>query len=344
MWRQHQSHSPTTTRRCVGTSGDDVHGIPLTGPCLPGTSHQLGAGLPRYRRRQNPSAGRHAVCGSSARTDARGPRCGLRSVAWERRETASAAGRVALRTLPKAQTSTSPRASCLGALLPTRLLLHKVSGLTGNRDLSSCSPPCRWSPAGATARGPGAEVPLLLGAWPWRTRTGPRSASALLLCSLSGLRRPGQIAACRRRHWRRSSAVRCAHRPARRPGRFRRVYVAVLGAAGRARCAPARPCSGRSPRKRSAPARRPHTPFRRRAAGAAHELHDVVGHTLVAINVQAAAARAARARGGATDGTARSTEITSASPRPLAELRTTLKALRSRRTVRPRCTGPGPGG
>jgi signal transduction histidine kinase len=65
----------------------------------------------------------------------------------------------------------------------------------------------------------------------------------------------------------------------------------------------------------------------------AHELHDVVGHALVAINVRAAAAaRRARktgAAGGTADGTAALDEIASVSSEALAELRTTLKALRA---------------
>jgi signal transduction histidine kinase len=65
----------------------------------------------------------------------------------------------------------------------------------------------------------------------------------------------------------------------------------------------------------------------------AHELHDVVGHTLVAINVRAAAA-ARRARktgaGGETgDVTVALDEIASVSAGALAELRATLKALRA---------------
>lgn len=67
----------------------------------------------------------------------------------------------------------------------------------------------------------------------------------------------------------------------------------------------------------------------------AHELHDVVGHTLVAINVRAAAA-ARRARrhavsdgDGAADGFTALEEIASVSAGALAELRITLKALRA---------------
>jgi signal transduction histidine kinase len=61
----------------------------------------------------------------------------------------------------------------------------------------------------------------------------------------------------------------------------------------------------------------------------AHELHDIVGHTLVAINVRAAAAARRARKGGTTDGTAALDEIASASAGALAELRTTLKALRA---------------
>jgi signal transduction histidine kinase len=68
----------------------------------------------------------------------------------------------------------------------------------------------------------------------------------------------------------------------------------------------------------------------------AHELHDVVGHTLVAINVQAAAAARRARKGGAPGGTAALDEIASVSAAALAELRATLKALRPARD------GPAP--
>lgn len=71
----------------------------------------------------------------------------------------------------------------------------------------------------------------------------------------------------------------------------------------------------------------------------AHELHDIVGHALVAINVRAAAA-ARRARkdsapndsareANAADGTVALDEIAAVSAGALTELRTTLKALRA---------------
>jgi signal transduction histidine kinase len=61
----------------------------------------------------------------------------------------------------------------------------------------------------------------------------------------------------------------------------------------------------------------------------AHELHDVVGHTLVAINVRASAAARREHKSGRVDGPTALDEIASASAGALTELRTTLKALRA---------------
>jgi signal transduction histidine kinase len=61
----------------------------------------------------------------------------------------------------------------------------------------------------------------------------------------------------------------------------------------------------------------------------AHELHDIVGHTLVAINVRAAAAARRARKGSGADGLTALDEIVVASAGALAELRTTLKALRA---------------
>jgi signal transduction histidine kinase len=61
----------------------------------------------------------------------------------------------------------------------------------------------------------------------------------------------------------------------------------------------------------------------------AHELHDVVGHTLVAINVRASAAARRERKSGRPDAPVALEEIASASAGALTELRTTLKALRS---------------
>ena len=61
----------------------------------------------------------------------------------------------------------------------------------------------------------------------------------------------------------------------------------------------------------------------------AHELHDVIGHTLVAINVRASAAAHRERKGGSADGPAALDDIASASSGALTELRTALKALRA---------------
>ena len=61
----------------------------------------------------------------------------------------------------------------------------------------------------------------------------------------------------------------------------------------------------------------------------AHELHDVVGHALVAVNVRAAAAARRARKGRPADGLAALDEIASVSAGALAELRATLRALRT---------------
>jgi signal transduction histidine kinase len=61
----------------------------------------------------------------------------------------------------------------------------------------------------------------------------------------------------------------------------------------------------------------------------AHELHDIVGHTLVAINVRASAAARRERKGASADGPTALDEIASASAGALTELRTALKALRA---------------
>jgi signal transduction histidine kinase len=60
----------------------------------------------------------------------------------------------------------------------------------------------------------------------------------------------------------------------------------------------------------------------------AHELHDIIGHTLVAINVQAAAAARREHKAGSDEATALD-EIASASAGALTELRAAVKALRA---------------
>jgi len=61
----------------------------------------------------------------------------------------------------------------------------------------------------------------------------------------------------------------------------------------------------------------------------AHELHDVIGHALVAINVRAAAAARRARKAGRDEAPTALDEIASASAEALTELRATVKALRS---------------
>jgi signal transduction histidine kinase len=61
----------------------------------------------------------------------------------------------------------------------------------------------------------------------------------------------------------------------------------------------------------------------------ANELHDSIGHTLVAINVRAAAAARRERKAGSAETPTALDEIASASAGALAELRTALKALRT---------------
>jgi signal transduction histidine kinase len=61
----------------------------------------------------------------------------------------------------------------------------------------------------------------------------------------------------------------------------------------------------------------------------AHELHDVIGHTLVAINVRASAAAHRERKGASADAPTALDDIASASAGALTELRTALKTLRA---------------
>src|SRR5207245_10271755 len=61
----------------------------------------------------------------------------------------------------------------------------------------------------------------------------------------------------------------------------------------------------------------------------AHELHDIIGHALVAINVRAAAAARRERKAGHADMPTALDEIASASAEALTELRAAVKALRA---------------
>jgi signal transduction histidine kinase len=100
----------------------------------------------------------------------------------------------------------------------------------------------------------------------------------------------------------------------------------LAGEALRARQALERAISEEAGRQREALAQHR---FDEERLGWAHELHDIVGHTLVAINVRASAAAHLARHGGASDATSALDEIASASAEALAELRSTLKALRA---------------
>jgi signal transduction histidine kinase len=98
------------------------------------------------------------------------------------------------------------------------------------------------------------------------------------------------------------------------------------GEALRARQALERAVADQGSREREAAAQHR---FDEQRLGWAHELHDIVGHTLVAINVRASAAAHLDRRRGGSEVTTALDDIASASAGALAELRSTLKDLRT---------------
>ena len=222
--------------------------------------------------------------------------------------------------------------AAFGALLADPLLLHKVTGLT----------PAMWAlsflaavPLVARRRFPlavlAAEVPLLFAclavAHPNRAAVG----IAMLLVFTVGLEggRTRSLVVGALMALLVTAAVFITGKRAESSDVIAYVSL-VLGAllageALRARQALARTLAEEAARAREAAARHR---FDAERLALANELHDVVGHTLVAINVRAAAA-ARRARKGGADGVTALDEIASASAGALAELRTTLKALRA---------------
>ena len=114
---------------------------------------------------------------------------------------------------------------------------------------------------------------------------------------------------------------------------FSLVFGALFaGEALRARQALERTVAEEAARQREARAQHR---FDEERLGWAHELHDIVGHTLVAINVRASAAAHRARRGGGSDVISALDEIASASAQALAELRSTLRTLRTTRRGEP---------
>jgi signal transduction histidine kinase len=99
----------------------------------------------------------------------------------------------------------------------------------------------------------------------------------------------------------------------------------LAGEALRARQALGRALAEEAAREREAAARHR---FDEERLALAHELHDIIGHALVAINVQAAAAARHERKTGHAKATALD-EIAAASAEALTELRTAVKALRA---------------
>jgi len=114
---------------------------------------------------------------------------------------------------------------------------------------------------------------------------------------------------------------------------FSLVFGALFaGEALRARQALERTVAEEAARQREALAQHR---FDEERLGWAHELHDIVGHTLVAINVRASAAAHGARRGSGPDPISALDDIASASAQALAELRSTLRTLRTTQAGEP---------
>jgi signal transduction histidine kinase len=229
--------------------------------------------------------------------------------------------------------------AAFGALLADPLLLHKVTGLTPAIVILSL---LAAVPLLARRRFPlavlAAEIPLLLAclavAHPNRAAVGI-TMLLVFTVGLEGGRARSLVVGAVMALLVSVAVVLTGRRDG--PIDFVAYTALVLGAllageALRARQALQRALAEEAVRASEAAARHR---FDSERLALAHELHDVVGHALVAVNVRAAAA-ARRARkhaaangGGAADGTAALDEIASVSAGALAELRITLKALRA---------------
>ena len=243
------------------------------------------------------------------------------------------AGRATLRRLPRvAGIDVLFAVAAFGALLADPLLLHKVTGLTPAMGAVSF---LAAVPLVARRRFPlavlAAEVPLLFAclavAHPNRAALGIAMLLVFTVGLEGGRTRSLVVGAVMALFV--TAAVFITGERAESSDVIAYVSL-VLGAllageALRARQALARTIAEEAARAREAAARHR---FDAERLALANELHDVVGHTLVAINVRAAAA-ARRARKGGADGVTALDEIASASAGALTELRTTLKALRA---------------
>ena len=252
-----------------------------------------------------------------------------------------AAGRAAWRVLPRAAgLDVLIAVAAFGALLADPLLLGKVTGLTPAIVVLSLFAAV---PLAARSRYPlavlAAEVPLLLAclavAHPNRAAVGI-AMLAVFTVGLEGGRTRSLLVGAVMALLVAAAVVLTGHRLG--PVDFVAYTSLVLGAllAGdtlRARQALQRALAEEAVRAGEAAAQHR---FDAERLALAHELHDVVGHTLVAINVQAAAAARRARKGGAPGGTAALDEIAAVSAAALAELRATLKALRPARD------GPAP--
>jgi signal transduction histidine kinase len=245
-----------------------------------------------------------------------------------------AAGRASLRALPRAADIDVLLAlAAFGALLADPLLLHRVTGLTPAIVILSL---LAAVPLVARRRYPlavlAAEVPLLLAclavAHPNRAAVGI-TMLLVFTVGLEGGRARSLLVGAAMALLVAAAVVLTGQQDG--PVDFIAYTSLVLGAllAGetlRARQALQRALAEEAVRASEAAAQHR---FDAERLALAHELHDVVGHTLVAINVRAAAAARRARKGGAADGTSALDEITSVSAEALSELRTTLKALRS---------------
>jgi signal transduction histidine kinase len=245
----------------------------------------------------------------------------------------AAAGRTAVRWLPRvADIDVLLALAAFGALLADPLLLHKVTALT----------PAMWVlsflaavPLLARRRFPfavlAAEVPLLFACLAVAHPNRAAAGITMLLVFTVGLE-GGRIRSLVVGALMALLVTVAIFVTGQRPESSDVIaYVSVVlgallaGEAFRARQALARTVAEEAARAREAAARHR---FDSERLALANELHDVVGHTLVAINVRAAAAARRARKRGSTDGVTALDDIASVSAGALAELRATLKALR----------------